>query len=185
MPSVESHAEESIAEAAREAISADRAEAVVLGQVSSTLYKAWNARVPNSVGPAKVIAQPHSIRRFDDAVVTWVGGDNWTDNPTVTVQRKVGDTWKPYAAQHGAIQVVLNQRAPLSTAALTELSGQQRWTWTASMEAYDSYPRADIAGGQVPSGAYRFVIHGAIQGEAVAVLLHRLPIRSAAGTSCT
>jgi hypothetical protein len=30
------------------------------------------------------------------------------------------------------------------------------------MEVYDSYPRADIAGGQVPNGEYRFVIDGNI-----------------------
>ncbi|HVY09403.1 MAG TPA: hypothetical protein VHB18_04590 [Mycobacteriales bacterium] len=138
------------------------AEAVVLGQITSAEYTAWAARVPDSVGPAKITKQPHPISRFDDATVTWVGGDNWTDNPTVTVQRKVGNAWKTFANQSGAVQVVLNQRAPLSVAALKELSGQQRWTWTASMEAFDSYPRADVPGGQVPNGAYRFVVNGAI-----------------------
>lgn len=137
-------------------------EATVLGQITSTVYNAWNARVPNSVGPAKVIVQPKNLTRFDAATVTWVGGDNWTDDPTVTVQRLVGGTWKPYADQSGAIQVVLNQRAPLSVAGLNQLTGQQRWTWTASMEVYDSYPRADLAGGQTPNGRYRFVVDGDI-----------------------
>jgi hypothetical protein len=138
------------------------AEATVLGEVTSAVYDAWSARVPDSVGPAKVITQPRNLSRFDDATVTWVGGDNWTDDPTVTVQRKVDGVWHNYADQSSAIQVVLNQRAPLTSAALNELAGRQRWTWTASMEVYDSFPRADIAGGQVPDGNYRFVINGKI-----------------------
>jgi hypothetical protein len=138
------------------------AEATVLGKLSSAEYNLWDARVPNSVGPAKVVTQPKNLTRFDDATVTWVGGDNWTDDPTVTVQRKVDGAWMPYADQSGQIQVVLNQRAALTTAALSELTGQQRWTWTASMEAFDSYPRADVPGGQVPNGQYRYVINGHI-----------------------
>jgi hypothetical protein len=134
----------------------------VLGRISSAEYNLWNARVPNSVGPAKVIIQPKNLTRFDDAAVTWVGGDNWTDDPTVTVQRKVDGAWQAYADQSGQIQVVLNQRAALTTAALNELTDQQRWTWTASMEAFDSFPRADVPGGQVPNGQYRFVINGDI-----------------------
>jgi hypothetical protein len=50
----------------------------------------------------------------------------------------------------------------LTDAAFDELTGNEKWTWTASMEAYDSYPRADLAGGQVPNGRYRFVIDGHI-----------------------
>ncbi|HVT63546.1 MAG TPA: hypothetical protein VHD81_00135 [Mycobacteriales bacterium] len=137
-------------------------EATVLGQISSAYYAGWNARVPDSVGPAKVLKQPKNLTRFDDATMTWVGGDNWTDNPTVVVQRRTNGGWHPYADQHGQIQVVLNQRAPLSTAALEQLAGTQKWTWTASMEVYDSYPRADLAGGQVPNGQYRFVVDGHI-----------------------
>ncbi|HVW80412.1 MAG TPA: hypothetical protein VHB69_05685 [Mycobacteriales bacterium] len=137
-------------------------EAVVLGRISSAEYRLWDARVPNSAGPAKVIAQPRNLTRFDDATVTWVGGDNWTDDPTVTVQRKVDGAWRPYADQSGQIQVVLDRRPALTTAALNELTGRQRWTWTASMEVFDSYPRADVPGGQVPDGQYRFVIDGDI-----------------------
>jgi hypothetical protein len=137
-------------------------EAIVLGRITSTVYDLWNVRVPDSVGPAKVIKQPRSITRFDAATVTWVGGDNWTDNPTVIVQRRTHHGWQKYADQSGHIQVVLNQRAPLTDAFFNQLTGNQKWTWTASMEAYDSYPRADIAGGQVPNGRYRFVVDGHI-----------------------
>jgi hypothetical protein len=137
-------------------------EAVVLGRITSAVYDAWNARVPDSVGPAKVLKQPKNLTRFDAATVTWVGGDNWTDNPTVVVQRRTNGGWHNYAAQHGHIQVVLNQRAPLTDAFFDQLTGNEKWTWTASMEAYDSYPRADLAGGQVPNGRYRFVVDGHI-----------------------
>ncbi|HWC35949.1 MAG TPA: hypothetical protein VG650_14125 [Mycobacteriales bacterium] len=147
-------------------------EATVLGEISSAYYDGWNARVPNSVGPAKVVAQPKNLTRFDDATITWVGGDNWTDDPTVVVQRRVHGVWHPYADQSGQIQVVLDQRAALSTAALNQLTGKQKWTWTASMEVYDSYPRADIAGGQVPNGRYRFVIDGHIHTGGAATPYH-------------
>jgi hypothetical protein len=147
-------------------------EAVVLGQISSAVYNAWAARVPDSVGPAKVIKQPKNLTRFDAATVTWVGGDNWTDNPNVVVERRTHGGWHHYAGQHGHIQVVLNQRAPLTDAAFDELTGNEKWTWTASMEAYDSYPRADLAGGQVPNGRYRFVIDGHIHNGGSAKRYH-------------
>lgn len=137
-------------------------EATVLGQISSAYYDAWAAHIPDNVGPAKVLTQPKNLTRFDDATVTWVGGDNWTDNPNVTVQRLVGGSWHPYADESGQIQVVLDQRAPLTSTAAAQAAGRQRWTWTASMEVYDSYPRADLAGGQVPNGRYRFVVDGHI-----------------------
>jgi hypothetical protein len=139
-----------------------QSEAVVLGKISSAYYNTWSAHIPNSVGPARVLRQPRNLRRFDDATLTWVGGDNWTDDPTVTVRRLVQGHWRKYADQSGEIQVVLDGRPALSSAALNEATGKQRWRWTASMEAYDSYPRADIAHGQVPNGRYRFVVHGHI-----------------------
>jgi hypothetical protein len=135
-------------------------EALVLGRLSSTLYDAWSARVPDSVGPAKILQQPRNLTRFDAATLTWVGGDNWTDNPTVVVERRTKGGWHEYADQSGHIQVVLNQRAPLTDTFFDQLTGNEKWTWTASMEVYDSYPRADLAGGQVPNGRYRFVVDG-------------------------
>jgi hypothetical protein len=149
-----------------------QAEAVVLGEISSAYYNAWNARVPNSIGPAHITTQPKDLTRFDDATVTWVGGDNWTDDPTVVVQHKVDGQWKQYADQSGQIQVVFDERPPLSVAALRELTGQQRWLWTASMEVFDSYPRADVPGGQVPNGQYRFVINGDIHTGGAAHAYH-------------
>jgi hypothetical protein len=118
--------------------------------------------VPDSVGPAAILKQPHNRERFDTSTVTWRGGDNWTDNPVVVVKRWAGGKWVPYADQSGAIQTVLDRRPALSTEALAHYSGAQEWTWTANFEIFDSYPRADVPGGQVPNGRYRFVIRGQI-----------------------
>jgi hypothetical protein len=46
------------------------------------------------------------------------------------------------------------------------------WQWRASFEAFDSYPRADVAGGQVPAGTYRFVVDGAIHQAGAAKPYH-------------
>jgi hypothetical protein len=139
------------------------AEAVALGQLGSYYLDTWNSQLADSVGPAAAVAQPRSLQRFGAATFRWVGGDNFTDDPTVTVQRRVGSRWVPYADQSGEVQVVLDQPASAVTSVATNRSGSQRWTWTASFEAYDAFPRATIAGGQVPDGSYRFVVHGLIK----------------------
>jgi hypothetical protein len=102
------------------------------------------------------------VPRFDDATFTWVGGDNWTDNPTVVVQRLINGKWQPYADQSGAIFTTLNQPTDIASGALGYRSGAQKWTWTATFEAFDADPGADQPGGQVPDGVYRFVVHGNI-----------------------
>jgi hypothetical protein len=86
-------------------------EAAVLGQVSSSYYDTWAAQIPDNAGPARALAQPQSIQRFNAAQFRWVGGDNWTDNPTVHVQRLVDGAWQPYADQSGEVQVVLDNPA--------------------------------------------------------------------------
>ena len=139
------------------------AEAVALGQLSSYYYDGWGAQIPDSAGPAAPVAQPKDITRFDAATFNWVGGDNWTDNPTVTVQRQQPDgSWALYASQDGEVQTVLDRPAGIADAAVDNRTGKQRWTWTASFEAFDAGPRADVVGGQVPDGSYRFVVDGLI-----------------------
>lgn len=146
------------------------AEATVLGQISSAYYDAWTAQIPDSAGPAAPVTQPTAtVQRFDDASFTWVGGDNWTDDPTVQVQHLVGGDWQPYADQSGEVQVVLNQPPDIVSGAAGYRQGTQKWTWTASFEVFDASPRADQVGGQVANGTYRFVVDGHIHtGGAVA-----------------
>ena len=138
------------------------AEAVALGRLSSAALDGWSAQLPDSAGPAAPIVQPRDIARFAAATFRWVGGDNWTDNPLVVVQRRERDRWVTYATQDGEVQSVLDQPGGIATGLVDNRSGGQRWTWTASFEAFDAYPRATLPGGQVPSGTYRFVVSGLI-----------------------
>ena len=144
------------------------AEAIALGQISSAYYTAWNAQIPSSATPAAALTQPaEQVQRFDDASFTWAGGDNWTDNPTVVLQRSPdgGKTWdtQPYADQSGEIITTLTPPADMVSGAAGYYTGSEQWKWTATFEAFDSYPRADIEGGQVPSGTYRFAVTGNIK----------------------
>jgi hypothetical protein len=140
-----------------------QAEAAALGQLSSYYLDTWDAQLPSSAGPASALLQPKSLQRFGAATFRWVGGDNFTDNPTVTVQRRVGSRWVSYADQSGEVQVVLDQPDQVVSSLASNRSGAQRWTWTASFEAYDAFPRTTIPGGQVPSGTYRFAVSGRIK----------------------
>jgi hypothetical protein len=139
------------------------AEAKLLGQISSAYYDGWQAQIPNDAGPAKPLTQPWDVHRFDATQFRWVGGDNWTDNPVVRVQRMLLGAWKPYADQSGEVQVFLDNPGDMISQAPSERSGGEQWDWRASFEAFDSYPRADVPGGQVPSGLYRFVVDGHIK----------------------
>jgi hypothetical protein len=150
------------------------AAAAALGQLSSFYYDTWAAQIPDNAGPARPLAQPPAtVQRFDAVQFRWVGGDNWTDNPTVMVQKRAADgDWQDYADQSGEIQVTLDNPAAGSsdpvglTGLLTEQAsnraGLQEWHWRASFEVFDAYPRADVAGGQIPDGTYRFVVNGNI-----------------------
>jgi hypothetical protein len=144
------------------------AEAVVLGQLSSAALDGWTAQQPDSAGAPAALSQPKDVQRFSAATFRWVGGDNWTDDPTVVVERLVGGRWSTYGTQDGEVQVVLDQPADVATSAVDNRTGAQRWTWTASFEAFDAYPRATVPGGQVPAGTYRFVVHGAAKHGTVA-----------------
>jgi hypothetical protein len=145
------------------------AEATALGQLSSLYFDGWDAQIPDSAGPARPLAQPWDVNRFDVTQFRWVGGDNWTDNPTVTVERLVDGAWQPYADQTGEVQVFLDQPdGDFLTSTPTYRSGGQEWHWRASFEAFDSYPRADVPGGQVPDGTYRFVVNGRIHQDGAA-----------------
>jgi hypothetical protein len=149
------------------------AEAIALGQLSSLYLDTWDAQIPDNAGPAAALVQPRSITRFDAATFRWVGGDNWTDNPDVVVERQRADgSWAFYGNQDGEVQTILDQPASAATSVVDNRTGSQRWTWTASFEAFDAGPRADVPGGQVPNGSYRFVVHGRIHAEGAAKPYH-------------
>ena len=152
------------------------AESTALGQVSSAAYDAWEAQIPDSAGPAAITTQPWNVQRFDATQVQWVGGDNWTDNPVVVVQRKDADgNWLDFTDPHGfggEVQTFIDKPSDLLSSMPTYRSGAQKWTWRASFEVFDSYPRADVPGGQIPDGNYRFVIDGHIHAGGAAQKYH-------------
>jgi hypothetical protein len=136
------------------------AQATAIGQLGAFYLDGWDATRPDDQGPAAITTQPVSVKRFDGAAVTWRGGSNWTDNPNVKVQRQVNGAWVDYAGQKG--EVVTTLHVPSGVALADDRTGTQEWLWTATFEAFDAWPKADVVGGQVPAGTYRFVIDGHI-----------------------
>jgi hypothetical protein len=136
------------------------AEVSMLGQLGSAYLDGWDATRPDDQGPAEVTKQPVSVKRFDGAAVTWRGGSNWTDNPKAKVQRLVDGKWADYADQSG--EVFTTVHVPAGASLTSDRTGTQEWLWTATFEAFDAWPKADVDGGQVPAGTYRFVIDGNI-----------------------
>jgi len=135
------------------------AVAEAIGRASSAALDAWVAALPEDVGPAVVLAEPSDITRFSAATVSWRGGSTAVDNPTVRVERQVGRRWEAYADQSGEVptMVTLPQGAGGTVNAWT---GSHEWRWTAGFEAFNAFPRPVVAGGQVPTGTYRFVVDG-------------------------
>src|SRR5204863_315758 len=78
-----------------------------VGQTASAGVQAYALSLPNDGGSDQELVQPKDIQRFDGATFTWDGGNNYTDNPYVTVERQVGGTWVPFADQSGEVPVTV------------------------------------------------------------------------------
>ncbi|MGH9273098.1 MAG: hypothetical protein ACRDZU_00500, partial [Acidimicrobiales bacterium] len=142
---------------ADEARHAALAEAI--GRASSAALDTWNAALPADVGPAVALAQPQDITRFAAATFSWRGGSTALDNPTVRVERKVGERWRTYADQSGEVPTMV--ALPVgATGTLDAWTGTHEWRWTAAFEAFDAFPTRAVNMGQVPVGTYRFVVKG-------------------------
>jgi Neutral/alkaline non-lysosomal ceramidase, N-terminal len=134
------------------------ARAEALGRLGETALSAYEATLPDNGGEARVTKQPADVERFDAAFLQWNGGDNFTDNPVVRVQRRVEGEWVDYADQSG--EVVVTVKYPAADGAPAYRTGDQEWIWTADFEAFVSRfdlgdrPRA------TPAGEYRFVVEG-------------------------
>ena len=50
------------------------------------------------------------MQRFDATLFTWNGGSNYTDDPHVRVERRVG-AWEEYAGMRGELPVTLGCRS--------------------------------------------------------------------------
>jgi hypothetical protein len=134
------------------------ARAAALGAAGGRAIVAYQAALPDDGGRAQVVSEPADIERFGAAFVTWNGGSNFTDNPFVRVERRVGGRWAPYGDQSGAIPVTL--LFPAGPEVASYLSGGQRWHWTATFEAFAAGFRTQEGRRATPAGSYRFVIDG-------------------------
>jgi len=136
--------------------------ALAIGRASSAALDAWIAALPDDVGPATVLQEPEDITRFAAATFDWRGGSTALDNPTVRIERQVGDAWVTYADQSGEVPTMA--ALPTGAAGMVDAwTGTHEWRWTASFEAFDAFPQTLIDGGQVPVGEYRFVVDGTIR----------------------
>ncbi len=130
-----------------------------LGAISSTVYDAWLAALPNDAEEPVAITQPEDIKRFDAAEFSWRGGSNAVDNPFVKVQHFVDGAWVDFAGQADEIQTMV--KFPSGADGMIDTySGGKEWIWKANFEAFNAFP-AGI--GSTPAGDYRFVVNGVIR----------------------
>jgi hypothetical protein len=144
-----------------------------VGEAASAGVKAYAQTLPNDGGVDAELVQPKSIQRFDAATFTWDGGNNYTDNPVVTVERQVGGSWVTFADQTGELPVTLQypassqggaDPAAIANGLVGYRAGGQVWKWTSTFESFVSrFPLVDPQGNAytaTPAGTYRFVVHG-------------------------
>ncbi len=133
--------------------------AVAIGQASSAALDAWEGALPSDLGPVAPLDQPTDITRFQGATFSWRGGSTAVDNPSVRVERLTGSRWVAYAGQSGEVPTMV--ALPAGTQGTVDAwTAAHEWRWTAALEAFDSFPRTVLPGGQVPTGTYRFVVDG-------------------------
>ncbi len=131
-----------------------------LGAAAAAAYAAWPHTLPDDPTTARVVAQPRDITRFAAAEFSWVGGNNYVDNPAVRVERFVDGEWRRYADQTGEVQVRVDFPKGV-TSAVTAHTQPMPYRWTANFEAADFFPREiDPRGPNIPDGRYRFVADG-------------------------
>lgn len=164
-----------------------RAEATaqMLGETARAYTALYDTTVPADGGKARVLNEPAmTVPRFSAAVMTFVGGSNYSGSPNVRVERLVSsnpDVWETYGTQDGEVQLQL-QFLPAAISESAELpvageglglalpdpaayamwrAGKFEWEWTATFEAFVS--ELDNLGDRpniTPAGQYRFVVDG-------------------------
>jgi hypothetical protein len=151
---------------AKEVVDQQQEEAKVkaVGEAASAAAQAYGATLPDDGGVDAELVQPKDIERFDSATFTWDGGNNYTDDPQVTAERKVGDKWVTFADQSGEIPLIVKYPSSDPSGVATYRAGGQTWKWTASFEAFVSrFGLVDPQGKAyeaTPAGTYRFVVRG-------------------------
>jgi hypothetical protein len=143
---------------------AEDAKVRAVGEAASAGVQAYNATLPDDGGLDAEMVQPKDIERFDAATFTWDGGNNYSDDPKVTVERRVGGRWVTFADQSGEIPVTLKYPSSDPSGVVSYRAGGQVWKWTATFEAFVSrFPLVDPQGraySATPTGTYRFLVHG-------------------------
>jgi hypothetical protein len=134
------------------------ARAAALGQTGDSVVAAYEARLPDDGGQAGAVTQPQHIERFDAAFFTWNGGSNYTDDPRVTVQRRIGKRWSDFAGQAGEVPITVQY--PQAQDAPAYETGSHEWHWTAHFEAFASRFKTVEGLRATPAGVYRFVVRG-------------------------
>jgi hypothetical protein len=147
------------------------ARAQMLGRVGEQSVAAYEASLPDDGGAAEVVAEPPDVERFGVALFSWNGGSNFTDNPVVKVERRVGDGWEPYADQSGELPTTLAFPNGTTDVASYEQGGQV-WKWTAHFEAFVSPFDTGERPLATPAGEYRFVVDGARRKNHASVPYH-------------
>ena len=148
------------------AFQAESARALVvantLGELADKYETAYRAQLPSDGGTPAVESGPDDVQLFSGAHISWIGGSTYADMPTVRVERKVGDDWKPYGDTSGDVQLTVKMPTPEQVPDWRR--GEFEWRWTAAFEAFGSdVPLPDASGERrtaTPLGDYRFVIEG-------------------------
>jgi hypothetical protein len=153
--------------AAKEAAdqAAEDAKIKAVGEAATQAVTAYDMTVPDDgAGAPSDTVQPKNIQRFDAATFTWVGGNNYSDNPQVWVERKHGNKWEKFADQSGEVPISLKFPASDPSGIATYRAGGQVWKWTATFEAFVSrFGLVDPQGKTyqaTPAGTYRFQVRG-------------------------
>jgi hypothetical protein len=143
---------------------AEEARVRAVGEAAAQAVKAYAFTLPDDGGADAELVQPTDIERFDSATFTWNGGNNYTDDPVVTVERRKRGRWVRFADQSGEVPVTLEYPSSTPDGIVTYRAGGQVWKWTASFEAFVSrFPLVDPRGREyraTPAGTYRFVVRG-------------------------
>jgi hypothetical protein len=91
---------------------AEDAKVQAVGESTSAAVQIYDASLPDDGGNDHELVEPKDIQRFDSATFSWDGGNNYTDDPVVKVQRQEkGGKWVTFADQSGEIPVTLKYPA--------------------------------------------------------------------------
>jgi len=152
-------------------------KATAFGETGGNASRAYEDLLGDDAGKDEPREEPQKTERFGAAFFTWSGGNNYVDNPEVSVDRMTPTGWDRFAAGAGEVPVTL-EFPPGIAGTASYLEGGRTWRWSASFEAFVS--QFDVWGADgarrraTPAGTYRFMVRGKRRenGETVDYRLH-------------